>query len=706
MKRTVFRKAVSLILVMVLCLSICAAGDGFSVKTYAVTQNQYNIVNRADYLYGLTWVAQKTVTAHAYNSYYTFYAGNTYHLPYGQGSTSNYIGYGVTPETFMTAAADANSVFYQYKCYAGSWYSTYYITDCSGFVSWCWGLTAKQSTRSLANYSSYVASVTTSNICNYLQLGDAINRYDYHVVLVTDLVYDSSGALIEIEITEQTIPETRRTTYTPAELASTYASYDGIYRYNGTVPAAPKVDEEDPVISEVKISELSSEGYTVTCKVTDDCGIRRVAFPTWTTYNDQDDLADYFMSTQVGTQSGDYFTFRVNASDHNNETGLYETHIYAEDWAGHTVCWEIEPIEVRDDHELPVITDVVYSDVSAAGYTISCKVTDDWGVNRVSFPTWTTYNDQDDLAAQFLTTQLGERNGDWFTYRVNTSDHNNETGEYITHIYAIDCAGNMSSIAPEAVLVRNDDVPPVITNAVVSDITEEGYTVTCTVTDDWGVNSVSFPTWTQLNDQDDLAEEFMKTQLGTKNGDTYTFYVKTADHNNETGVYITHIYAKDCAGNVVNLELNPIKVGIPALEKITLLTSSGYTRGDTFLSSVRPSTAIDTLLAEFENEALEVVDKNGTVLTGSALVGTGSIINLYSSDALLDTVTVVIIGDVDGDGRVKSTDYMRIKSAFIRTFTLNEVENSAADVDGNNKIDATDYMRVKAQFLGEYNLYR
>jgi hypothetical protein len=246
MKITIFKKIISFSLALIICFALCPAISHTTVSAATLTQNQQNIVDRADYLYSITWVAQETISAHAYSYYYTFYKGQTYHLPYGQGPTANYIGYGVTPANFEKAAANPNSVFYQYKSSTGSWYSTYYITDCSGFVSWCWGLTAKQSTRSLANYSTYVASISTSNIRNYLRVGDALNRYDYHVVLVTDLIYDNAGTLTGIEITEQTIPETKRTIYTPERLASAYASYDGIYRYNGTVPASPvKVEKEE-----------------------------------------------------------------------------------------------------------------------------------------------------------------------------------------------------------------------------------------------------------------------------------------------------------------------------------------------------------------------------------------------------------------------------------------------------------------------------
>jgi hypothetical protein len=488
-----------------------------------------------------------------------------------------------------------------------------------------------------------------------------------------------------------------------------YKDYPSIvkkYGFNGYAGN----DKEKPVISDVVYSNVSSSGYTISCKVTDNTGVSKVAFPTWTLKNGQDDLAANFMNTQLGTKNGDTYTFRVNASDHNNETGNYATHIYAHDYSGNVAVLELPHVTVKNDTQNPVISDVVYSDVSSAGYTVSCKVTDDWGVHSVSFPTWTIHNGQDNLPEQFLTTQLGTKDGDRYTFRVKASEHNNETGTYVTHIYATDCAGNRVSLPLSNVEVRNDTTNPVISDAVISNVTATGYTVTCKVTDDWGVNTVAFPTWTHNNGQDDLPEQFMKTQVGTKNGDIYTFQVKTSDHNNETGYYTTHIYAMDCAGNTVSIALDAVNVKDPSaveptLGKITLVSSSLYTIGEKMVNSVTEGTSVDALLKQFENEVLEVVDCKGTVISGSALVGTGAQINLYKNDELIDSVTVVILGDVDGNGIVDTTDVVRVKAAFLGTFALSDAENKAADVDGNDIIDTTDYMRVKSHFIGAYDLY-
>ena len=459
-------------------------------------------------------------------------------------------------------------------------------------------------------------------------------------------------------------------------------------------------DQSAPEISDVVFSEVSAQGYTVSCRVTDDLGVKRVSFPTWTINNGQDDLPANFMDTQLGTKNCDIYTFRVNASDHNNETGEYGTHIYAEDYAGHVTQLALPIIEVRNDNQKPVISDVRYFEMSSKGYSISCKVTDDWGVSSVAFPSWTTQNGQDDLPAQFLTTQLGLKDGDRYVFRVNISDHNNETGEYVTHIYATDCAGNQVSLELDPITLMDDRENPVISDVQITDLSDDGYTVSCKVTDNWGLSSVVFPTWTDKGGQDDLDQEFFYTQMGTQNGDTYTFRVKTSDHNGEKGIYHTHIYATDCADNRVSVEL-AVTVGA----KIQLIEKADYSLEEKLVVGVKDRTTVYQLLSQFATEDLEVWDAQGNALDYLTYVGTGTQLIMRRGEQVIDTVTVVVMGDMDGNGIVDTTDYMRLKAALRGTFAVDEALTKAADVDGSGKLGATDYMRIKAYFLGTYDLF-
>ncbi len=199
-----------------------------------------------------------------------------------------------------------------------------------------------------------------------------------------------------------------------------------------------------PVISNVKIIDASSSGYTVTCKASDDSGISRVSFPTWSDKGWQDDLEeDWYNTTAVykpGTD-GTYY-YRVNTSDHKEDGGNYYTHIYAYDAAGNYTCYE--DVAVYIDKQAPVISNVSVKDVTGDGYTVVCTGTDDVGIVKACFPTWTDANGQDDLVKDWKnkTAVVTPNSKGEYEFRVKSADHNKESGKYYTHVYLFDAAGN------------------------------------------------------------------------------------------------------------------------------------------------------------------------------------------------------------------------------------------------------------------------
>lgn len=264
----------------------------------------------------------------------------------------------------------------------------------------------------------------------------------------------------------------------------------------------------------------------------------------------------------VGSYHG--FNLRINT----NLTGSHRMDVYAINvGSGADKCLGYFWVDIPSaDTTGPEISNVQVTNVTNTGYDVSCTVTDPSGVDRVQFPTWTDANGQDDLLSDWSTNQKarGTQNGDTWTFHVDIADHNNEGGTYCTDIHAYDKYGNDSGWNAPRVYV--DTELPVISNVQVTNVTTEGYDVSCTVTDNAGVNRVVFPTWTVLNDQDDIAAEWWDVNhtatRGTRNGNTWTFHVNIADHNNERGAYLTHIYAYDDAGNrnVFTLE---IEVPVP-----------------------------------------------------------------------------------------------------------------------------------------------
>lgn len=85
-----------------------------------------------------------------------------------------------------------------------------------------------------------------------------------------------------------------------------------------------------------------------------------------------------------------------------------------------------------------------------------------------------------------------------------------------------------------------------------------------------------------------------------------------------------------------------------------------------------------------------VITKNGVTLGDYDLIGTGCIITLGTNN-----YTVIKKGDVNGDGQIKATDYMSIKTFIMGNSTLSDIQKKAADINNDNLIKATDYMQIK-----------
>ncbi len=59
-----------------------------------------------------------------------------------------------------------------------------------------------------------------------------------------------------------------------------------------------------------------------------------------------------------------------------------------------------------------------------------------------------------------------------------------------------------------------------------------------------------------------------------------------------------------------------------------------------------------------------------------------------------------LVGDVNGDGVIKASDYLLIKDSFLEGITLSQVQTNRADVKEDGVIRASDYLMIKDYFMG------
>lgn len=124
------------------------------------------------------------------------------------------------------------------------------------------------------------------------------------------------------------------------------------------------------------------------------------------------------------------------------------------------------------------------------------------------------------------------------------------------------------------------------------------------------------------------------------------------------------------------------------LAKLGAGVSAGY------LQNLAVGTTIGTIKTKLNDYTVSInASDNDIIKTGQEIVITDSK-KTYK-------YIIVVKGDIDGDGKLGATDYVKIKNYIMEKSgsELNPYQSLAADVDGDGNIKATDYVRIKNSIM-------
>lgn len=183
------------------------------------------------------------------------------------------------------------------------------------------------------------------------------------------------------------------------------------------------------------------------------------------------------------------------------------------------------------------------------------------------------------------------------------------------------------------------------------------------------------------------------------------FVFRAAYKSNESSVmcsvYPITIHVKEKYIPVTGVSLNMSKVTIKKGSTVTLTPD------------IKPEDASDQSISWFSTDKDIATVRDG-IVTG--IKEGSSTITVITKDGEYSATCVVTVegddkpsdfgirGDIDGNGKVESKDYIMLKRYVLNTFSLDEKALLRADVDNNGKVVSKDYIILKRAVLGTFTI--
>lgn len=182
----------------------------------------------------------------------------------------------------------------------------------------------------------------------------------------------------------------------------------------------------------------------------------------------------------------------------------------------------------------------------------------------------------------------------------------------------------------------------------------------------------------------------------TEEGDLFsiTFKVKDNAPMEETQIAVKDFLINDAAsGERITTEDVIKKVSVKSI------SSNVYKFEESNIVGIKPGTKVETFKSNIIGTGIQVFNQSGTELTTGQIVGTGMTMKSGS-----ETYTLIISGDLNGDGQVSATDLSKIKQHLIELRLLEGAYLEAADVDDDENVTITDLSRIRKAMFGEIEL--
>ncbi len=170
----------------------------------------------------------------------------------------------------------------------------------------------------------------------------------------------------------------------------------------------------------------------------------------------------------------------------------------------------------------------------------------------------------------------------------------------------------------------------------------------------------------------------------------YNFFNIGASSGAESPILEGLVWASGGYDNVI--------VGSPnetSVDENVILATLNVIKNQDCIIGLNPGMTIGEIKAKLNGYSVTVNGEDNDIIK------TGQTITITLNDTTY-SYTIIVSGDVDGDGVIGATDYVKIKNYIMEKAgsELDLAQSLAADVDNSNSIGATDYVKIKNSIMG------
>ena len=319
-----------------------------------------------------------------------------------------------------------------------------------------------------------------------------------------------------------------------------YVSYNGTRRYVDLGAVAEALAK--PTGNIAIESHDNGDFSVVISNVSDQNGVLGVSVPIWSEKNGQDDII-WYNATRLN--NGNY-KVNVSLTDHKNERGLYNVHLYYVETNGKLVG------------------------VGGTTYTVPAKVEETHTTTSYSLPDAGTYTfkERSSIKAE---PRVASPELAYYDAGMSVNYDKIVSGDGYQWLSYLSYNGNRRYVAV-AKLAQQESKPSGTIN--IENLSNLGFDVHITNVSggDKAIQGVSVPVWTAQNGQDDLVWH----QADRQSDGSYKVRINVSDHKAEAGEYIVHLYyVQD--GKMVGIGGTSTTVPVQNATRHNLPASGSYT---------------------------------------------------------------------------------------------------------------------------------